>query len=151
MGWLEAVVVVYIRGLLRITRTDVMPTTEEILRRMAELPWLVRTEQTREVATIVMLGAVAWLAARRLGGRLGAFLICFGVWDIVYYTGLFALLGWPPSLTTKDVLFLIPPHPWWYQPVWLPIAISVFFVGLGSVLLARSDAVAARTRNADGA
>ena len=111
---------------------------------MADLPWLMRTEQTREAATIVMLGAVAGLAARRLGGRLGAFLICFGVWDIIYYAGLFALLRWPPSLTAKDVLFLIPPHPWWYQPVWLPIAISLLFVWTGSRLLVRSEAMAAR-------
>ena len=28
----------------------------------------------------------------------------------------------------------IPPHPWWYQPVWVPIAISCGLILLGRQL-----------------
>ena len=44
------------------------------------------------------------------------------------------MLRWPPSLATMDLLFLIPPHPWWYQPVWMPVAISCVMIGAGLVL-----------------
>ncbi len=136
MGWLEGVVVVYIRGLLGIARTDVMPDSAEMMRRMSALAWLLPTEQTREAATIIMLAAVAALAARRFRARLGAFLVAFGVWDIAYYVALYALLRWPPSLATMDLLFLIPPHPWWYQQVWVPVAISCVMIGVGVRLFA---------------
>jgi hypothetical protein len=29
------------------------------------------------------------------------------------------------------VLFLIPPGPWWNQPVWVPVAISAVMVVVG--------------------
>jgi hypothetical protein len=131
MGWLEGVVVVYIRGLIGITRSEGMPEAAEVLDRVRALPWLLPTEQTREAATLAMLAAVAWLAGDRFRSRLGGFLIIFGVWDIVYYVALLALLRWPPSLATMDVLFLIPPSPLWYQPVWVPIAISIGMIAVG--------------------
>lgn len=134
MGWLEGVVVVYLRAIIGLPRTATIPASDDVMRRFAELPWLMRTEQSREAATIVMLAAVAWLAAPRMLGRLGAFLVAFGTWDIAYYVALYALLRWPPSFGTMDVLFLIPPHPWWYQPVWVPIAISCGLILLGRQL-----------------
>ncbi|HEY2954048.1 MAG TPA: hypothetical protein VGK89_02225 [Candidatus Eisenbacteria bacterium] len=137
MGWLEGVVVVYIRGLIGIAHGPGVPAVAEIMERLRAVPWLIRTEQTREAATLAMLSAVAWLSARAWRGRLGALLLCFGTWDIVYYLALFALLRWPPSLTTMDVLFLIPPHPWWHQPVWVPVAISAAMIASGCALLAR--------------
>jgi hypothetical protein len=134
MGWLEGVVVVYIRGLLGISSTEPLPPGEEVLRRLRTIPWLLGAEQSRELATIVMLAAVAWLAGARGRERLGAFLVAFGVWDIAYYVTLYALLRWPPSLGTMDLLFLIPPHPWWSQPVWVPVAISAAMIALGGRL-----------------
>jgi hypothetical protein len=131
MGWLEAVVVVYIRALIGLGPGEDPPRAAEAMRRFAEIPWLMRTEQGREAATIVMLAAAGFLAARRWSARCGAFLLAFGVWDIAYYAGLWAHLRWPPSLATLDLLFLIPPHPWWTQPVWVPIAISCGFIGFG--------------------
>lgn len=131
MGWLEAVVVVYIRELLGLRMTTVYPAPQEMLRRLGELKWLLPTEQGREVATIVMLMAVAWLAGWTSRSRLGAFLVCFGVWDIAYYVALRFLVGWPRSLMDMDLLFLIPPHPWWYQPVWVPVAISCVMISAG--------------------
>ena len=110
MGWLEGVVVVYIRALLGIAHGQGYPAAREVLGRMVALPWLIPTEQTREVATLAMLASAAWFAAPHLRGRFGAFLIGFGVWDIVYYVALWMMLRWPPSLATMDMLFLIPPH-----------------------------------------
>jgi hypothetical protein len=131
MGWLEGVVVVYIRDLIGLARGEGMPEVAEVMRRVHALPWLLPTEQTREAATIAMLAAVAWLAGDRLRSRFGAFLVVFGVWDIVYYAALFALLRWPPGFTTMDVLFFIPPSPLWHQPVWVPLAISAGMIGAG--------------------
>ena len=144
MGWLEGVVVVYIRSLLGLAHAETYPPAAELMARMRALPWLLPTEQTREVATIVMLAVVAWMAAPRLRGRSGAFLVAFGVWDITYYIALYALLRWPPSLDTVDLLFLIPPHPWWYQPVWVPVAMSCLMIGAG-VWLQRTAARPHRT------
>lgn len=137
MGWLEAVVVVYIRALLGVAHGPAAPAPDELTRRLASLPWLIGTEQGREAATIVMLAALAWLAAPRFPSRLGAFLVAFGAWDIAYYLALFALLRWPPSLATPDLLFLIPPGPWWIQPVWVPVAISGAMIAGGAWLFAR--------------
>jgi hypothetical protein len=138
MGWLEAVVVVYLRALLGIAHGSAAPAPDEWTRRLASLPWLLGTEQGREVATLVMLVTIAWLAAPRLLPRLGAFLVAFGTWDIAYYAALFLLLRWPPGLTTLDLLFLIPPGPWWIQPVWVPIAISCGMIALGAWLFTAS-------------
>ncbi len=138
MGWLEAVVVVYIRGLLGIAHAAIMPPQEEVLRGFVALPWLLATEQSREVATILILASAAWMAGRRLRSRLGSFLVVFGVWDIVYYVGLYVMVRWPPSLMAIDVLFLIPPGPWWSQPVWVPIAISALMIAAGLWMLRRN-------------
>lgn len=135
MGWLEAVVVIYIRGLVGLPRSGAMPPEAEVAKYFARVPWLLSTEQTRETATIVMLAAVAWLAARSFRSRFGAFLVAFGVWDLAYYAALWALLRWPPSLGTRDLLFLIPPSPWWYQPVWVPMAISCVMIAVGARLM----------------
>lgn len=136
-GWLEAVIVVYIRGLLGVGPGHTFPAESEFVRRFLALPWLLPTEQSREAATLVMLASLAWLAGSRLRSRLGAFLVTFGLWDIVYYGALWVLLRWPPSLATKDLLFLIPPGPWWYQPVWLPVAVSCLMIAAGTWLFLR--------------
>jgi hypothetical protein len=137
MGWLEAVVVVYIRALLGIAHAALPPSPAILFERLHSLPWLLPSEQIREVTTLVMLGVVGWIAGRSPRGRWGAFLISFGVWDIMYYVALFALVRWPTSLATMDLLFLIPPGPWWYQPVWVPIAVSCAMIGLGLRLARR--------------
>lgn len=134
MGWLEAVVVVYIRAILGIAPGQGHPQLAAALALFRDHPWLLPTEQGREAATLVMLLAAAWLAADYWRGRIGAFLLTFGVWDLAYYVGLFALVRWPPSLGTMDLLFLIPPHRWWYQPVWVPVSIACVMVAVGLLL-----------------
>lgn len=136
MGWLEAVVVVYLRALLGLAHGVSMPSAAEVMRRIHLVPWLLSIEQGREVATMVMLAAVAWLGGDGARSRLGAFLMIFGVWDLVYYLGLAAMVTWPRSLFDMDLLFLIPVHSWWYQPVWIPASISCAWIVIGFGLMA---------------
>lgn len=95
--------------------------SQEILRK--ELPMsLLVFELIREAGTIIMLGMVSFIAARKWRERTAIFLWAFAVWDIVYYLHLWLTVHWPQSLTTADVLFLIP-EPWFGQ-VWFPLLIS---------------------------
>lgn len=130
MGYLEAVVVVYIRVILGIG-----PTPEhldaDVLDRVPQ--WLIHTEMTREAATIVMLVCLAFLASPLWRIRIGTFLVAFGVWDLVYYASLWCLIDWPGSLSTVDVLFLIP-RPW-IAPVWLPMALATAMVVIGALIM----------------
>lgn len=110
MALLEAVVVVYIRGLIRITSDHV------------SLGPYVRMEVWREAATLVMLVAVGWMAGRRWPDRLAYGLFAFGLWDIWYYVWLRVLIDWPQTLLDWDVLFLIPVR--WWGPVLAPVLIA---------------------------
>jgi len=91
---------------------------------------IVKTEVIREAATIVMLATVAAAATRTFPGWLAAFSIVFGAWDLSFYAALKALLGWPPSFMTWDLLFLIPVP--WVGPVLAPSIVSVTLV-LGGI------------------
>jgi hypothetical protein len=91
----------------------------------------------REAATIIMLAAVALAVARNAGQWASAFIIAFGTWDITYYVFLKVLLGWPASLFTWDVLFLIPVP--WASPVLAPVLVSAVMI-LAGVWHLRRDA-----------
>ena len=124
-GWLEATVVVYLRRLFY---------PDGFAFPLVFLPSdIALVEVAREAATILMLLAVAGLAAPTAWGRFGAFSIAFGVWDLVYYAGLYAALGWPESLGTWDVLFLIPGV--WAGPVWSAAVIALLLVVCGARML----------------
>jgi len=110
MAFLEAAVVVYIRGLLHVTNDHV------------SLGPYVRIEIWREAATIVMLVAVGWMAGRGRLDRLAYGLFAFGLWDIMYYAWLRILIGWPETLLDWDTLFLIPLR--WWGPVLSPVLIA---------------------------
>jgi hypothetical protein len=96
---------------------------------------LAAIEVGREAATLVMLAAVGWLAGRSGLERLAWTAVAFGTWDILYYAWLWVFIGWPPSLATWDLLFLIPVP--WAGPVWSPIAVSVALIGFGLAAAAR--------------
>ena len=85
---------------------------------------LLRFEIWREAATMIMLGAIAWLTGENWKERALAFLWTFALWDLAYYGWLRLAIGWPQSLLTPDVLFLIP-VPWLAQ-VWFPILVSAW-------------------------
>jgi len=99
------------------------------------LPDFVGIEIGREAATIVMLAIVGYLAAATALGRIGAFAVAMGVWDVFYYVFLWLFAGWPQSALAPDVLFLIP-LPWW-GPVLSPILLAVLIVLSGCAAMAR--------------
>ena len=129
MAYVEAAVVLYLRTMVdRLDPYQFPPVT---------LPdHLVRAEMVREVATLIMLFAVGWLAGRTWRSRLGYTLVAFGVWDILYYVFLVPLSGWPRSLLDWDILFLLP-LPWW-GPVLAPVSIAVLMV-VGGTLVSLFD------------
>lgn len=129
MAYVESAVVVYLRALYY-PHGFAFP--------LAPLPSdMVAIEIGREAATLVMLLGVAMLAGRHRWKRFLAFCVSFGVWDLFYYFWLRLLLGWPPSLFTWDVLFLIPVP--WSGPVLAPVLVSVLLV-IGGLLLWREGA-----------
>jgi hypothetical protein len=83
-----------------------------------------------------MLAVPAFLAARGFYSRFAAFSLMFGVWDIVFYVSLKATLGWPASLMTWDILFLIPVP--WVGPVIAPCIISACLI-VGSIVVLRLE------------
>jgi hypothetical protein len=87
-------------------------------------------ELPRELATLIMLFAVGWLAGRTWRARLGYMAIAFGAWDIFYYVFLKIICGWPHSLFDWDILFLLP-LPWW-GPVLAPVLISLLLILWGT-------------------
>jgi hypothetical protein len=118
MGFLEGIVVVYVRQLYYPKGFD-FPLTM-LSPEMLSVEWL------REITTIVMLAAIAWIAGKNLSQRGSFFLFVFGVWDIFYYVALKLILGWPSSLLTWDILFLIPVP--WLGPVLAPVLISLVMI-----------------------
>ncbi len=124
MAWVEAAVVLYLRTLTN--RLDPYQRGPLPL-----IDSLTSAEMIREVATLVMLATVGWLAGRTLRARLAYFLIAFGVWDIFYYVFLRPLTGWPRSLFDWDILFLLP-LPWW-GPVAAPMSIAALMILWGTL------------------
>lgn len=99
-------------------------------------PQIGATELGRELATLVMLLTVGWVAGKRFQSRLGFAVFAFGVWDIFYYIWLKVFIGWPQTLLDPDLLFLIP-LPWW-GPVLAPVLIAALMIA-GGVLAVISD------------
>lgn len=115
MGYLEAAVVVYLRALYY---------PDGFTFPLAAMPErMALIEIAREAATIVMIAAVAALAGADRWERFLCFSLVFGIWDILYYVCLYLTLGWPPTLATPDILFLIPVP--WVAPVLAPVIISL--------------------------
>ena len=92
-------------------------------------------EQAREIATLVMIVAVAFLGRPGLRDGIARGLWVFGLWDLGYYLALRLLTGFPAGLGDLDVFFLVP-RPW-IGPVWLPVAGSVLCLIFGLKLKSR--------------
>ena len=130
MGYLEGAAVLYLRTIYG-GIDPVGPRHSPF----SPLPDFVAIEIGREAATMVMLLAVGYLAGYKLGGRVGAFALAFGVWDITYYIFLAVTTGWPASPLANDVLFLLP-LPWW-GPVIAPILLALLIAIAGAAAMAR--------------
>ena len=124
MAYLEAAVVVYLRAALGVPTGTIFPI--DLSPAAMPFGWI---EVGREGATLVMIGGVAWLVGRSPLERLAWAGVLFGIWDIGYYAFLWVFSGWPPSLGTWDLLFLLPAP--WAGPVWAPIAVSAGLIGFG--------------------
>ncbi|RLD06077.1 MAG: hypothetical protein DRI32_03155 [Chloroflexi bacterium] len=128
MAYLESAVVVYLRRLYGIS--DLMIHVPPFDAQLAVV------ELGRELATLVMLLAVGWVAGKNLKTRLSFAFFTFGLWDIFYYIWLYLLIQWPKSLLDTDLLFLIP-LPWW-GPVISPMLIALLMM-IGGVLVIVAD------------
>jgi magnesium-transporting ATPase (P-type) len=125
MAYLESAVVVYLRA---IYYPDGFIFPLKLIEGRIAI-----TELWREVATMVMLITVAVIVSRRAIERFAWFIYAFAIWDIFYYIFLYYLLGWPSSLLTWDILFLIPVT--WTGPVLAPVINSLTMILLASVII----------------
>lgn len=125
MGYLETSVVVYLRKLYYPDGFNfpLVPVTYDIA----------FTEFWREAATIIMLIGAGVMAGKNGVQRFALFLYSFAIWDIFYYVFLKVLLGWPVSLLTWDILFLIPVP--WVGPVIAPCIISLSMILFALIIL----------------
>lgn len=130
MAAVESAVVVYLRAL-----TTGAPPASVLQYALPDR--LVLIEVGREVATVVMILAVAALAARAKREVFLYFAFIFGIWDIFYYVWLWVFIGWPPSLLTWDILFLIPVP--WVGPVIAPVIVSLCLIAGSLWLLAKPE------------
>ena len=146
-GYVEALVVVYIR---RLTGMPYGLDYHEIWA-LRHLDWngaaiigemkrlgVYETEFTREIATLLLLLGPACAAGRTGRERLALFLYTFAVWDEAYYLWLKLWTGFPHSLASTDIYFLVPIA--WYGPVWFPVLIVMpTLIALALRLLRRSS------------
>src|SRR5688572_21525181 len=124
MGFLENAVVVYLRELYY------SDGFQFPLRSIP--PNIARVEFFRELATIFMLIGVGVLAGKTRLERFAYFVLSFAIWDLFYYVFLYLCLGWPQSLATWDILFLIPVP--WVGPVWAPCLLCILMI-FGSIYI----------------
>ena len=147
-GYVEAAVVHYLRRILG----DQMSTDVHAAKTYLNLgfiafirpersalvdPGLTRVETIREAATILMLGAIGWVAAKTWRRRVAAFFIAFTVWDLTYYLFLWVLDGWPTSVMDRDVFFLIPVA--WVGPVLTALVASALVLAAASIVYLRAQ------------
>lgn len=125
MGFLEAIVVVYIRELYYPNGfsfpLQTMPAG------------MLSVELVREICSMVILLTIALIAGKNKLQKFAWFIYCFAVWDIFYYVGLKLFLNWPPSLMTWDILFLIPVA--WVGPVLAPLICSLTMILLAACIV----------------
>ncbi|MBV9325773.1 MAG: hypothetical protein JO352_18540 [Chloroflexi bacterium] len=130
MAYVESAAVLYLRTIYG--GVDPVGPRHSLFDPLPNFFWI---EMGREAATMLMLASVGYLAATTLVGRIGAFAVAMGVWDIFYYVFLWLFAGWPESPLAADILFLIP-LPWW-GPVAAPILLAAVIVGAGAAAMAR--------------
>ena len=131
MAALESAVVVYLRALY-------YPGGFTVAFKLIDED-IIKVELLRELATLIMLVSVGYLAGRSFKDRLAYFFLSFAIWDIFYYAWLKILIDWPSSIMEWDILFLIPFT--WLGPVLAPLLCSVTMIVLALVLLTNPRSV----------
>jgi hypothetical protein len=143
-GYVEAAVVVYLRTIYEPLRRQLSPGPAagdifpllDLKKLQSEEPKAARLlpiELAREAATLVMLTAAGLAAANSRVQVLPSLAVAFGVWDITFYVFLKLLIGWPASLLTWDLLFLLPVP--WVAPVLAPVLVSLSLIVCGLAAL----------------
>jgi hypothetical protein len=149
-AFVEAAVVVYLRHLLSVGINLPQIHKDEILLLVPGIAFLdpkaaleiiknsslLRIEQAREIATIVILASVSFIAGKKWIEKIAYFLLSFGIWDLFYYLFLIVAIGWPKSLGDLDIFFLVPVP--WIGPVITPIIASISMIVISVVLLIRT-------------
>jgi len=125
MAALEAVVVIYLRQLFYPVGFDF--SLAQASQQIITIEWF------REAATIVMLVTIAIIAAKDFPGWMIFFFFLLGTWSIFYYIWLYLLTGWPESLLTWDLLFVIPVP--WAAPVLAPVICSLIMIFISVSML----------------
>ncbi len=125
MGFLEAIVVVYLRQIYY-PNGFCFPLSPIPLKMLS-------VECLREITTIIMLAAAAFITGRNFLQNFFYFLYTFAIWDLFYYAGLKLLLNWPQSFLTWDILFLIPVV--WIAPVLAPVICSLTMILLAGCVV----------------
>src|SRR5436190_8713449 len=129
MGFLESAVVIYLR-LLYYPKGFSFPL--EIIPAQVGL-----VEILSEASTVIMLVGVGYLSGKNALQRFSYFILAFAVWDLFYYVFLYLFLGWPESLFTWDILFLIPVP--WVGPVIAPCLLCLVMIAGAVVVIRRSE------------
>ena len=125
MAFLETAVVIYLRELY-------YPEGFDFPLKMMDFS-VGRTEFLREAATMIMILFIALLVGKTKLQKFAAFIFVFAIWDIFYYVFLKVMIGWPASLLTWDILFLIPVT--WVGPVIAPVINSLMMILLAAGIL----------------
>jgi hypothetical protein len=129
-GFIEAVIVVYLRQLYNVPDRLFPIDMNAYSRRSIEM--------IRELCTLALILGAAWPAGKNGLQRFAFYAIGFGTWDIFYYLGLKLFIHWPASLLTWDLLFLIPAP--WAGPVLSPCLVSAALIGCGLFALRKMEA-----------
>lgn len=143
-GYVEAAVVLYLRHIYEPIRHQLHPgmnpgdlfpliTPGQLQAQGPVYQHLLLTELGRELATLALLASAALAVSFRFRPWLAAFVLAFGVWDLMFYAFLKLLIGWPPSMFTWDILFLVPLP--WVGPVLSPCIVAATMVVTGILTL----------------
>jgi hypothetical protein len=135
MGFMETAIVIYLRKIYYPSgfQFPLIPID----------PGIALIEFLREAATIIMLVGIGILTGKTSSQKFAFFVYSFAIWDLFYYLFLKLFLGWPESLFTWDILFLIPVP--WVGPVLAPCIVSLTMIVL-TVSVIYSEAKGYETR-----
>lgn len=129
MGFMESAIVIYLRELFYPNGFNF--PLQPIPHRLAIV------EILREAATVIMLVCVGYFSGRNKLQRFAFFSLAFAIWDLFYYIFLYVFLGWPSSIHTWDILFLIPVP--WVGPVWAPCLLSLLMIAGAGYVIVRTE------------
>lgn len=143
-GYVEAAVVVYLRSIYgpwhahyypSAAADDLFPllTLNQLQEMGPEHVTRLKVELVREFATLLMLAGAGLIVGRSLREWTAVFIASFGVWDVTFYITLKALLNWPASVFTWDLLFLLPVP--WVGPVLAPVLVALPMTVFGLAVL----------------